>query len=150
MTSRIVQIAKDVTELLSSGSYSIAPTITRRYRPVRDFKGDASVQVTVMAAEASGEHTGRANTTTDEIVIDVAVQAKLDESQTEIKQRDQIDSLMAFAEEIADRLRTKALPNNNPSRWAGFEVEPLYDPEHLLELRQFTQVYSVTYRQTVV
>jgi hypothetical protein len=71
--------------------------------------------------------------------VDIAVQKKVDLTLPVI------DALVALTEEIADHLRVQRLTTFPDARCTGVETSPVYAPEHLEELRQFTSVLTATY-----
>ena len=73
--------------------------------------------------------------------VDVAVQKKLAEEEA-----GEIDPLMSLVEEVADHFRLKRLAAYPNAAWVRTANEPVYDPEHLNELRQFTSVLTFTFR----
>jgi hypothetical protein len=57
-----------------------------------------------------------------------------------------LDTLTRLVAEIADRLRNNSLTALPEARLMELKNEPVFAPDHLDELRQFTSVLSVTYR----
>ncbi len=57
-----------------------------------------------------------------------------------------LDALTKLVAEIAKRLRTVTLTALPEARLMQLVNEPVFAPEHLDELRQFTSVLSVRYR----
>lgn len=79
------------------------------------------------------------DSSTFECVIDVGVQKK-------IADETEIDGLLDLAEEIADHIRLKRLPDAPEAAWVGIAHEPVVSSEALEQHRVFTSVLSVTYR----
>jgi hypothetical protein len=57
-----------------------------------------------------------------------------------------LDALTKLVAEIADRLRNNPLTAMPDARLMELTNEPVFAPDHLDELRQFTSVLSATYR----
>jgi hypothetical protein len=55
---------------------------------------------------------------------------------------------MQVVEQISDLLRGKRLNQLPGVLWVRVQNEPIYAPEHIDQLRQFTSVLTVTYRTT--
>ena len=70
--------------------------------------------------------------------IDVAVQKKVADQE--------LDPLMRLVEEIADHFRSKRLEAMSNVAWGGTAHSPIYAPEHLEQLGQFTSVLTLTFR----
>jgi hypothetical protein len=73
--------------------------------------------------------------------IDIGVQKKLAAGDNP-----EIDGLLGLVERIADHFRTHRLTAMPNAVWVGCENSPLYSPEHMKELRQFTGVLTLTFR----
>lgn len=147
--SVLVQIANAVVAELNAPGSPLVPaegaplaTAARAYAPVFDLGEMADLHVTVVPKAASAERADRATRQFD-YSVDVAVQKKLlpgDGGDTEI------DGLMLLVERIADRFNGK-----RPVQYAGAvclraDNEPVYSPDHLRELRQFTSVLTLVFR----
>ncbi|MCG3179658.1 MAG: hypothetical protein BIFFINMI_01999 [Phycisphaerae bacterium] len=145
--SVLVQIADAVVAELNAPSSPLVPaegdplaTAARAYAPVFDLGEMADLHVTVVPKAASAERADRATRQFD-YSVDVAVQKKLgDGGDTEV------DGLMLLVERIADHFNGK-----RPVQYAGAvclraDNEPVYSPDHLRELRQFTSVLTLVFR----
>ena len=53
---------------------------------------------------------------------------------------------MTLAEEVGDHLRFQRLPSFPNAMWLRTENDPVYAPEHIRELRQFTSILTLTFR----
>jgi len=96
--------------------------------------------VTVVPKATASEIHSRSRTVGD-YQVDVGVQQKVADEAG-------LDPLMALVEEIADQFRFKrlALPGGQEAVWVRTENDPVYAPEHVDELRQFTSVLTLTFR----
>ena len=76
-----------------------------------------------------------------EYQIDIAIQKKwLTGDNVEL------DALLALVERIADHFRAKRLATLPTAMWVKAENTPLYSPEHMKDLRQFTSVLTLTFQ----
>ena len=73
--------------------------------------------------------------------IDVGVQQKC-----ETCDNAELDALLALVERIADHFRGQRLTAMPNAVWVKTENTPLYSPEHMKDLRQFTSVLTLTFR----
>jgi len=136
----IADIADAVAAEINAGSFSQALTAERVYLPVFDLKEMQDLRVTVVPKSVLTLPGGRANNQHD-YAIDVAVQKKLQTADNA-----EIDDLMTLVDEIADHLRFKRLSSYPNAIWLKTENQPVYAPEHLHELRQFTSILTFTFR----
>jgi hypothetical protein len=139
MPANIVAIADAVTAELNGKSFSQPFTAQRLYLPVFDLQSMSELKVTVVPKGITTSSLDRSRDNFD-YQIDVAVQKKTP-NEIEI-----IDSLMLLVEEIGDHFRSNPLASYPGARCTGVENTPVYAPDHLLELRQFTSVLTLTFR----
>ncbi|MCG3178008.1 MAG: hypothetical protein BIFFINMI_00331 [Phycisphaerae bacterium] len=145
--SVLIQIAEAVVAELNAPGSPLVPaegdplaTAARAYAPVFDLGEMVDLHVTVVPKAASAERADRATRQFD-YSIDVAVQKKLGDGGDA-----EIDGLMLLVEQIADHFNGK-----RPVQYAGAvclraDNEPVYSPDHLRELRQFTSVLTLVFR----
>jgi len=143
----IIQIADAVVAQLNSSGSPLAPAegdplavAARAYAPVFDLGEMADLHVTVVPKAATAERLDRASRQFD-YSIDVAVQKKLGDASNA-----EIDALMLLVEQITDHFN-----GNRPAQFAGavclrVENDPIYSPDHMRELRQFTSVLTLVFR----
>ncbi len=134
--STIADIADAVVEGLNGHTFSQTFTAARAYLPVFDLKEMKDLHVTVVP---KGIEMSLANRTQgqDDVQMDVAVQKK-------VASDADTDGLMSLVEEIANFIRQTRV--FGPAVWVRSENVPIYSPEHLGELRQFTSVLTLTLR----
>jgi hypothetical protein len=99
-----------------------------------------TLRVTVVPRGWEGRTASRAAAQCD-YQIDIGVQKKLTAADNA-----EIDALLGLVERIADHFRTQRLAALPGAVWVGCENAPLYSPEHMKELRQFTGVLTLTHR----
>jgi hypothetical protein len=143
----IAQLADAVVVELNAPGSPLVPaegdplaTAARAYAPVFDLGEMADLHVTVVPKAATAERLDRTSRQFD-YSVDVAVQKKLSDGGDA-----EIDGLMLLVEQIADHFNGR-----RPATFAGavclrVENEPVYSPDHLRELRQFTSVLTLVFR----
>ena len=132
----IADIAGAVVTALNGHTFSQPFTAARAYLPVFDLKDMKDLRVTVVPRGVEMTTAGRGLAASD-IQIDVAVQKKLAAADNA-----EIDALMGLVQEIADFVRSTG--RFGDGSWVRTENVPIYSPEHLGELRQFTSVLTLT------
>jgi len=137
--SRIIDLVDLVVAGLNLQTWTVPFTATRTYRPVFDLKDMTTLRVSVVPKALVIAASSRASSMRD-LVIDIGVQKKL----IAAGQVD-MDDLMDTTEEIETYLRANRVFGN--AMWTGTENSPVFSQEHLADLRQFTSVLTVTYRQ---
>jgi hypothetical protein len=142
MSSVIVGIADAVTEALNGATLSQPVTAQRSYLPRFELPEMAQLKVTVVPSAVEITTAGR-NRATERYRIDIGVQKKLASEDVA-----EVDALSGLAQEIADHFRFKRLAGYPSAVWVRTEHEPLYDPAHMEQMRQFTAVIRLTYQVT--
>ncbi len=134
-----------VSELNDPGApgFSQPFTAQRYYHPVFDLAEMKDLHVTVVPRGVEMSTAGRALVQSD-VQIDIGVQKKLSADSTgDIAE---IDALMGLVQEIIGFLRCCRLSSLPAAAWVRTENSPIFAPEHLEQLRQFTSVITLTYR----
>lgn len=132
----IADIAGAVVTALNGHTFSQPFTAARAYLPVFDLKDMKDLHVTVVPRGVEMSTAGRGLAASD-IQVDVAVQKKLTGADNA-----EIDALMGLVQEIAEFIRSTG--RFGDGSWVRSENVPIYSPEHLGELRQFTSVLTLT------
>ena len=133
----VTNVAQAVTDVLNGQEFSAPFSAERVALPEFDLAGMQELHVTVVPRQVDSEVLDRGRDAHD-VKVDVAVQKKVGSIANE-----EIDPLLALVQEIADFLNRRNLDN---AVWKKTENNPVYSPEHLREMRQFTSVLTVTYR----
>jgi hypothetical protein len=136
----ITDIADAVVAELNAGTFSMPLEAKRHYRPIFDLAQMQDLHVTVVPKGLAIERLDRSRNQHD-VAIDIAVQRKCQAADNA-----ELDPLMALVEEIADFFRLRRLAACPEAVWIRTENAPIYAPEHLDELRQFTSVLTLTFR----
>lgn len=143
--AKIIEIADALVWELNAATFSRKFTAERCYQPTFDLPDLQTLKVTVVPKGISpmaGE--GSRGAMQHDYQVHVAVQKKL--ATTGDEQKAELDALMLFVEEIAKHLERNRLGACEDAKWVTQELDPVFLPEHLEELRQFTSVLTLTYR----
>jgi hypothetical protein len=136
----ITDIADAVVQELNGGSWSLPLTAERHYRPLFDLADMAALHVTVVPKGVVVERADRSRSQF-EYQVDVAVQKKFQTGDAA-----ELDPLVGLVEEIAGHFRAGRLASYPEAACVKTEHAPIYAPEHMDELRQFTSVLTLTLR----
>ncbi|MCP4594507.1 MAG: hypothetical protein GY842_27565 [bacterium] len=136
----LISVADAVVASLNDGSFSQSFTAERKYVPVFELPDMETLRVTVVPKSVSISAAARDSDFFDS-AVDVGVQKKVNPDELT-----EIDALMNLVEEIIDHLRGKRLDALPEAAWRAIAHEPVFAPEHLDQVRQFTSVLTVTYR----
>jgi hypothetical protein len=136
----ILDIADAVVAELNAASFSLPFTAVRHYQPKFDLMEMKTLHVSVVPRSILAAKTVDRNQSSADYLIDVGVQQKTDLSQASL------DGLMALVEEIAAHFGSKPLAGYPAARCMAVKNEPIYFPDHLEQLRQFTSVLTLTFR----
>jgi len=133
----IADIAQAVADALNAGNFSQEFTAERVALPQFRLRDMGALHVTVVPREVESEALSRAQDRY-EVRVDVAIQKKVSSLD-----KTELDPLLALVQEVADYLNRRSMAG---AAWLKTENKPVYSPEHLRELRQFTSVLTLTYR----
>jgi hypothetical protein len=137
--SLIVDIADALAATLNGHEFSMEFEAAREYRPVLELPDMKTLRVSVVPKGVTMVPADRSRVQHD-VEVDVLVQKKLDAGDAA-----ELDGLMSLVEELAVFLKFKRLESVGAS-WVKTVNEPIFAPDHLEQLRQFTSVLTVTYR----
>jgi hypothetical protein len=138
--STVVQIADAVVAELNAGTFTESFTAERLFSPVFDLQDMQTLRVSVMPRSVTTQPASRSAGFFD-YAIDIGVQKKLNSEDSA-----EVEGHLALVEQISDYLRNRKLTAMPDAFWTKTENNPVYVPEHLDQLRQFTSVLTVTYR----
>ena len=142
MASKIIQVADAVTAELNGHIFSFPFTAIRLYQPVYALQDMKALHVSVVPRGVVSSVLDRSRAQHD-IQVDIAVQKKYASDATEA-----LDPLMELVQQIADYFQMRPLAEIG-AVWVRSENKPIYAPEHMQELRQFTSILTVTYRVAI-
>jgi len=137
----IVALADAVVAELNAEGWSLQFAARRLYRPRFEPADLSALQVSVVPRALVMEAASRA-ADSRQYQIDVAVQQKLDAETAE-----EIDPLLDLVDQIARHFRVRRLTAMPTALCVKVENEPVYAVEHLDELRCFTSIVSLTFRE---
>ncbi len=135
----ITDIASAVVTELNADTFSQAFTAVRAYLPQYELSEMKDLHVTVVPKGVEIDASTRSMAQHD-YSIDIAVQQRLSSDQSEM------DGLMGLVEEVADFFRQRRLTQYPAAIWVKTVNAPIYAPDHLDQLRQFTSVLTLTFR----
>jgi len=136
----ISQLAEAVKEELNGASFSQPFTAQRCYRPAFELSEMDQLHVTVVPKGLTIQTASRYQQQYD-CQIDIAIQKRFQEGDNI-----ELDSLMTLVSEIMDFFKVRKLTACTQALWVKTENVPLYAPEHIDQLRQFTSLITLTYR----
>lgn len=142
MPSELIQVTDAVVAALNGRPFSQPITALRHYLPRFDLAEMKDLHISVVPKGIEVAQAARDKGAFD-YRVDVAVQKKMASDSAA-----EIDSLLALVEEVAEAFRGKRLPNMPAAAWIKTEHAPIYAPDHMQELRQFTSVMTLTFRVT--
>ena len=137
--SLVIDIADALKNQINAHSFSAEFEAARDYRPVLDLQEMKTLRVSVVPKGITTTPVDRSRVQHD-VEVDVLVQKKLDAADAK-----ELDALMSLVEEIAGFLKFKRLVSVG-ALWLKTANDPIFAPDHLEQLRQFTSVLTVTYR----
>ena len=137
--SLLLAVADGIVEGINLASFSQPLTAVRHYQPKFDLKEMDELHVSVVPRSITEKRLSRALTAFD-CAVDVGVQQRSEMEQP------RLDALSNLVAEIAELLRANPLWGFPDARLIELSNDPVFAPEHLDELRQFTSVVRATYR----
>jgi hypothetical protein len=140
MPATIIRLADAVVEQLNTATLSYPVEAKRYYQPLFELPEMETLHVSVAPTGLTSTRVSRSSHTHD-YQIDVAVQKKFTDGDAP-----ELDPLMQLVEEIAALFRTQPLASFTEAVCLKVENVPVYAPEHMENLRQFTSVLTLTYR----
>ena len=146
--SLAINIADAVVAELNAappGTFDPAFTAVRRVLPVFDLAEMADLHVSVVPRAIDIAGATRSASQYD-VQIDIGVQQKLASDGGDLDQ--QVPLLCELVDQIAAYLTRRVLQAVPGAVWVRLANDPIYAPEHLSQLRQFTSVLTLTYRIT--
>lgn len=134
----LTDIADAVTAKINAASIAPGLAAERILLPVFELKDMKKLKVSVVP-KARKIVQGTRTENINEIQIDIGVQKK-------ISNDDELDGLMKIVEDIAGLFKAERLDGYKKAICVKVENEPVYDHEHLRQLRQFTSVITLAFK----
>ena len=140
--SRIIDIADAVVaEISGFTGWSQSLKAVRSYAPRYELKELADLKVTVVPKSMASEVASRSSVQSD-YEFDVAIQKHL-EGLTDAD----IDALMGLVQEVVDHWRLRVVTvDGTDAVCIAAANDPVYSPEHLVQMQVFTSVVTLTFR----
>ncbi len=135
----IITIADAVVTELNAHTFGQAFTAARAYLPRYDLADMKDLHVTVVPKGVEIDASSRTLAQHD-YSIDIAVQKRVGSDPSNM------DGLMGLVEEVSDFFRQRRLAQYPAAIWVRTVNVPIYAPDHLDQLRQFTSVLTLTFR----
>lgn len=134
----LIDIANAVTNALNHAGLQPHFVAEMNLLPEFELKELRTLRVTVVprafkTAPQNRESSGR------EVTIDIGVQQKTAD-------KEKLAELLQLVENIIDVFDRKRLTDYPKAICVKVENDPVYDPEHLREFRQFTSVITLTFK----
>lgn len=136
--SKLTDLADAVTQLLNEAELSVEFTAERTLLPEYDIKSLKNVKISVVPKGIVTTQGTRIHSL-DEIQVDIGIQKK-------ISGESELDGLLQLVENIAGLFKPERLSSYPSAVCVKKENEPIYDPEHLRQYRQFTSVLTLTFK----
>jgi len=141
--SMIQDITTALIDSLNAGTFSQAFTAERTYLPIFDLKEMDELKVTAVPRDREITRESR-NENRHEIEVDIGIMKRLDNPEDEVPE---VDALTTFVEELITYLGADEQRTMGGARWVKIKNAPIYDPDHLNRLNQFSSLLTVTYRK---
>ncbi len=148
MSAAIVDIADAVVTALNGASLSQSFTAERAYVPVHELRDLFDLRVSVVMSGVTGTLMDRAGRNDYANVVDIGVQKAIGSGPMTVAEiKAASDPIMQLVQEIADLFLGTPLSGYPSARCMAAEYRPIYAPMHLDEMRVFTAVLGLTFRQ---
>jgi hypothetical protein len=136
--SKLTDIADAVVEVLNGSGLSLEFTAERTLLPIYDLKTLKDLKVSVVPKGRKIVQGTRIQTI-DDIQIDIGIQKK-------ISTDSELDGLLKLVEDITALFKPERLTGFARAICIKKENDPIYDPDHLRQFRQFTSVVTLTFK----
>jgi len=136
--SKLTDIANAVVAVLNGADLIPEFTAERTLLPIYDLKALKQLKVSVVPKSRKITQGTRIHNI-DEIQIDIGVQKKFSDDS-------ELDDLLKLVEDICALFKAERLPGFASAICIKKENEPIYDPGHLRQFRQFTSVVTLTFK----
>ena len=134
----LTDIADAVAAKITGANLAPGLVAERILLPVFELKDMKILKVSVVPKSRKIIQEAR-NANTDEVQIDIGVQKKISDDS-------ELDGLLKLVEDIAALFKAERLEGYKRAICIKVENEPVYDYEHLRQLRQFTSVLTLTFK----
>lgn len=147
MSATCTAIADALVAALAGATFSMPIAASRTYQPeVELAAGDGGVVVQVVPAEVESARLTRDPVIQADHAIHIGIQAQLTNPDPATDSAS-VDALLVLAQEIEEFVQATQI-GPSASYPLSTRRDPLWSPDHLKNLRQFTTVIVATYRVT--
>ena len=134
----LTEIADAVAARINAAELAPGLSAERILLPVFELKDMKTLKVSVVPKARKIIQATRTQNT-DEVLIDIGVQKKISDDS-------ELDSLLKIVEDISALFKAERLDGYPKAICVKVENDPVYDHEHLRQLRQFTSVLTLTFK----
>ena len=135
---KLTEIADAIVEVLNGAALTPEFVAERTLLPRYDLKALKQLKVSVVPKGRKMTQGTRIHSI-DEVKIDIGVQKK-------ISNDSELDGLLKLVEDICALFKAERLAGFARAICIKKENEPIYDPGHLRQFRQFTSVITLTFK----
>ena len=136
--SKLTDIADAVAAKINNANLVPGLVAERTLLPVFELKDLKTLKVSVVPKSRKITQDARCHTS-DEIEVDIGIMKKIaDDSE--------LDGLMKLVEDMEGIFKAERLAGYPNAVCVKKENDPVYDPEHLRQFRQFTSVLTLTFK----
>jgi hypothetical protein len=146
MSSPLIDLSDAVTGALEAETWSMEIEVERSYQPILELENLANLEKVKVDVVPRGQVTTRLSRSQWDRVYQVAVLVR---SKPAGMANADLDDLMELVEEISEFFRATYRPLTTMQEFACVSVEhdPCFLPDHLDELRQFTSLVVLNFRE---
>jgi len=146
--AKLVLVANAIKVEMAEHEFCVSPKIERAYVTEIELQNLNELRVDVQPGDEDTEAADR-STIKHTCRVDVLVRKRFTADDEVLETGkisvQKIDELLRFMEEIHDFFHMRRLTEYDAAAWEGVEFRPIYYPDHLRNLLQFTGVVAVTY-----
>jgi len=136
--SKLTEIADAVTAKINDANLVPSLVAERTLLPIFELKDLKTLKVSVVPKSRKITQDARCHTS-DEIEVDIGIMKKIaDDSE--------LDGLMKLVEDMEGIFKAERLTGYPSAVCVKKTNDPIYDPEHLRQFRQFTSVLTLTFK----
>lgn len=144
LTDIAESLTTELNDAAAADAFDQSFVAQRRYLPLYKLGEMKALHVTVVPKGESVQQASR-NGNQHDYQVDVAVQQRVG-GEGDVLDQSVLDGLMTLVEQISDYFAKRRLGAFATAVWVRSEHEPVYAPDHLEQMRQFTAVITFTYR----
>ena len=140
--SRIVDIAKDVVDLLNSGTFSMSFNAVYEPYPRQDLQKVFGLEVFVTPDSCNRERMTRGEIWSVHPYIQIGFLKRIDR----LNRGSEVDDIVTLMDEVGDYLSDKIPPSHPTAQLIEFGDRPLYYYEHYYQFSVFSGTLDLKYQ----